>query len=110
MMSILMVCLTYSSGIPILYLVGFLQFLITFVVMKTMLFKYYRKTNTLSRVTPNFSVKFLNVSILIHMIVGCIMFTNPSLFQVRDPPTHDLPKFPFLTLTPEEMDKETPLK
>ena len=43
MMSILIVCLTYSSGMPILYFVGFCYFLITFIVNKTMLFMYYQK-------------------------------------------------------------------
>ena len=81
MMSILMVCLTYSSGMPIIYFVGFCYFYVTFLVNKTMLMKYYQKTNTLSRVIPNFPVDFLNLSIFIHMTFGCIMFTNPSLFE-----------------------------
>ena len=95
MMSILMVCLTYSSGMPIIYFVGFMYFTITFLVNKTMLFKYYQKTNTLSRVIPNFSVKFLNIAILIHMFFACIMFTNPDMFEAKDPPERDFPKFPF---------------
>ena len=83
MMSILMVCLTYSSGMPIVYFVGFIYFAMTYVVSKTMLFKYYFKTNTLSRVIPNYSVKFLNGAILIHFLMGCIMYTNPRLFESR---------------------------
>lgn len=96
MISIMMVCLTFSSGMPIMYFVGFMYFSITFIVNKLMLIKYYQKTNSLSRVTPNFSLEFLNIGILIHMITGCIMFTNPSLFQSKEPPKKDLPKFNFL--------------
>lgn len=90
MMSILMVSLTYSSGMPIVYFVGFIYFALTYVVSKTMLFKYYFKTNTLSRVIPNYSVKFLNAAILIHLLMGCIMYTNPSLFESREGPEHKL--------------------
>lgn len=80
MMSILTVCLTYSSGMPIIYFVGFMYFSITFLVNKTMLFKFYQKTNTLSRVIPNYSVGYLNIAIFIHLLFGLIMFTNPHLF------------------------------
>ena len=93
MISILMVSLTYSSGMPIMYFVGFCYFYITFLVNKTMLFKYYQKTNTLSRVIPNFSLKFLNAAIFVHMLFGCIMFTNPSLFETDEKPENELPVF-----------------
>lgn len=96
MMSIVMVCLSYSSGMPIIYFVGFMYFLLTFLVNKVMLFKFYQKTNTLSRVIPNYSVKFLNIAIFIHMVFGCIMFTNPTLFEYKKLPDYDLPRFDFL--------------
>ena len=96
MMSILMVCLTYSSGMPIMYFVGFCYFFVTFLVNKTMLIMYFQKTNTLSRVIPNFSMEFLNLSIFIHMTFACIMFTNPSLFETQEGPEDDFPKFDFI--------------
>lgn len=113
MMSILMVCLTYSSGMPIIYFVGFMYFFITFIVNKLMLIKFFQKTNALSRVIPNFSVKFLNVAILIHMTFGIVMFTNHELFQCRVLPEHDFPKFEFLfgkAATLEELESMEPLE
>ena len=107
-MSILMVTLTYSSGMPVIYFVGFCYFFITFLVNKIMLMKYYQKTNTLSRVIPNFSVKFLNIAILIHMFFGCIMFTNPEMFEAKDPPKSVFPKFDIFfgkAATKQEIEK-----
>ena len=96
MMSILTVCLTYSSGMPIIYFVGFMYFSITFLVNKTMLFKFYQKTNTLSRVIPNYSVGYLNIAIFIHLLFGLIMFTNPHLFLANTKPDREIPTMDFL--------------
>lgn len=110
MISIMMVCLTYSSGMPAMYFVGFIFFSITFFVNKVMLITYFQKTTTLSRVTPNYSLKFLNVAIFIHMVFGCIMFTNPSLFHTKEKPNDNFPKkFPWFNVPPEDqIEFETP--
>ena len=40
-MSTLMVLLSYSSGMPVLYIIGAIFFLFTYIVNKAVLFKYY---------------------------------------------------------------------
>lgn len=52
MTSILLICLAFSSGMPILYFIGFLFFFATYAINKVMLMQYYQKTNTLNRVVP----------------------------------------------------------
>lgn len=52
MMSTLIVIVSYSSGMPVLYFVGAFFFGATYLVNKTVLFKYYQKSLTLNRVVP----------------------------------------------------------
>ena len=85
-MSTLLVIITYSSGMPVLYLVGSLFFCVTFIVNKALIISFYQKTLTLNRVVPNFSMQFLNISIFIHIIIGCFMLTDPSLFETISEP------------------------
>jgi len=54
MMSIMYVLLLYSAGMPILYLVGFVFFFITFLTNKIVILKFYTKSTTLTRTIPKF--------------------------------------------------------
>ena len=56
MMSTLLVVVCYSSGLPVLYIVGFMFFGATYLVNKVMILKFYTKTNTLNRVVPLYSM------------------------------------------------------
>lgn len=80
MMSTLMVLLTYSSGMPVLYVVGAIFFFMTYLANKVVLFKFYQKSLDLNRVVPQYSMQFLNFILFIHITSGCFMLTNPSLF------------------------------
>jgi len=77
MISTLAVCLMYSSGMPVLYIVGFMFFTLTYFVNKLMLFSFYQKTTTLSRVIPNYANEFLNMLIAVHLITAFFMMSNP---------------------------------
>jgi hypothetical protein len=56
MMSTMFVILMYSSGMPILYLIGFVFYLVTFCVNKFLLIYYYQKSRTLTRTIPVFTM------------------------------------------------------
>jgi hypothetical protein len=90
MTSTLLVCLSFSSGMPILYFVAFLFYTITYLINKVMLFTYYQKTTVLNRVVPNFSVKQFKIAVLLHMLFGLFMLTNPSIFETNDEYDHTL--------------------
>ena len=81
MMSTLLVIICYSSGLPVLYIVGFMFFTVTFNVNKIMMLKFYQKSLTLNRVVPLYSMQFLTMSLFIHITMGCFMMTNPKLFE-----------------------------
>jgi hypothetical protein len=82
-MSTLMVILSYSSGLPVLYIIGAIFFFFTYYVNKIVLYKYYQKSLDLNRVVPQYSMEFLNLCLFLHIIVGGFMITNPTLFATQ---------------------------
>lgn len=101
MMSTLLVITTYSSGMPILYLVGAFFFICTFIVNKAVIFQFYQRSLTLNRVVPNYSMQFLNMSLLIHILFGCFMLTNPSIFETMSAPRDGF-KMPEMKFNPAD--------
>ena len=93
MTSTLLVCMAFSSGMPILYLIAFVFFFATYVINKVMLMQYYQKTNTLNRVVPAYSVKKFKIGIFFHLYFGIFMMTNPSIFETKDEFAHPLNTF-----------------
>ena len=79
MMSILFFIILYSSGLPSLYVVGFLFYTVTYCVNKLLIFKYYTKSRTLTRTIPLYSQSFFFYGFLIHFACGLFMMTNPQI-------------------------------
>ena len=73
----------YSSGMPILYLNGFVFYSVTFLVNKFLLINYYQKSRTLTRTIPLFTMEYLKYGLLLHMIMGCFMLTNNKSFITK---------------------------
>ena len=85
MMSTMFVIQMYCSGMPIMYLIGFLFYAVTYTVNKILLIKYYKKATTLTRTIPTFSANILKYGLVLHMLNACFMLTQPEIFKVRDP-------------------------
>lgn len=83
MMSTLFVILMYSGGMPIMYLIGFVFYFITFVVNKFLMINYFKKSRTLTRTVPLFSMDFLQYGLFLHYISGFFILTNPQAFVTR---------------------------
>jgi hypothetical protein len=83
MMSTLFVIIMYSSGMPIMYLNGFIFYAVTYLINKYLLIKFYQKSRTLTRSIPIFTVSFLKVGILLHMATATFMLTNKDNFETR---------------------------
>lgn len=75
----------YSSGMPVLYLNGFIFYLATFICNKLLLIYYYQKSRTLSRTIPLFTMQYLKFGLLLHMLAACLMLTNKIGFITRVP-------------------------
>jgi hypothetical protein len=83
MMSTLFVVIMYSSGMPIMYLNGFIFYLVTYLINKYLLINFYQKSRTLTRSIPIFTVSFLKVGILLHIATASFMLTNKDNFETR---------------------------
>lgn len=83
MMSTLFVIFMYSSGMPILYLVGAIFFAFTYLANKLLILKFYKKTS-LQRTIPLQVNRFLKYSLILHMFCGLFMVTNPTAFETLE--------------------------
>lgn len=81
MMSTLFVIQMYGSGMPIMYFIGAVFYTLTYLVNKLLIIKFYKKSRTLTRTIPNFSMEFLKYGLLLHMANACWMLTNPEIFE-----------------------------
>jgi len=84
MMSTMFVIQMYSSGMPILYLIGLIFYLVTYCVNKFLLIYYYQKSRTLTRTIPIFTSEYLKYGLLLHLIVSCFILTNSTAFKTKD--------------------------
>lgn len=83
MMSTLFVVLMYGSGMPIMYVAATVFFSATYFVNKYLIIRHYKKSSTLSRTVPLFSMKMFKYGLFIHMINSSFMLTNPQIFKTQ---------------------------
>ena len=93
MMSIVFVILMYSSGMPILYLIGSIWFFCTYNLNKMFILKYLQRTITMNRIIPVFSIDLLKAALTIHMINALMMLTNPEPFMTENESGNKLTEF-----------------
>lgn len=87
MMSTLLVLLFYSSGMPIVYFIGFVYFSVTFLVNKLLLFRHYQRTESaLSATIPEYCLELLRYGILLKLLVGIATLNCPAVWVTNKPP------------------------
>jgi hypothetical protein len=81
MLTILAVAFLYSGGMPILYPVAALYFIITYWVDKYMLFNYYRKPIMFNDYLARRTLEYFKYIFFLH-ILGCLlMFGHTKILQ-----------------------------
>lgn len=83
MMSILFVVVFYSSGMPLLYGLAFLFYFLTYSFNKFLILKFYRKSFNFTRAVPQFSNRFLQASLILHLFGALFMLTEPLPFLTQ---------------------------
>mmetsp|Transcript_33845 Transcript_33845/g.52183 ORF Transcript_33845/g.52183 Transcript_33845/m.52183 type:complete len:96 (-) Transcript_33845:27-314(-) len=83
MMTMLFVVMTFSSGMPILYVVGFVYFLGIFFVNKFLLVRFYKKSSSLTRTVWLHAQRYLFTAVLLHQVCGLFMMTNPDVISIN---------------------------
>ena len=83
-MSSLFVLVFFSSGMPVMYLLGTIFFTLTYLINKVLFMQYYQKTDTtLSREIPLFSTWILPLAIIIKLTCGIFMYADADIFSSR---------------------------
>ena len=71
----------YSSGLPVLYLVAAVFYLILYWVYKCLLLKYYQRTNRFNEQLAIYSIGYIKYGLLFHMLIGAFMYTNSRILS-----------------------------
>ena len=77
--------LMFSAGLPILYPFACAAFFVLFWVYKTLLLKYYKTTTNFNQDLPRYSITLVKYGLLLHGMLGLVMYTNNDLFPKKDP-------------------------
>jgi len=72
----LWVTMMYSGGAPILYPIAFLNFLVVYWVYKTLLIRFYQKTNAFNQDLPKHTIRFFQFSVVLHVVTSLLMYSN----------------------------------
>lgn len=72
-------CLMYSSGLPVLYPLSMVFYIILYFVYKLLLFKFYQRTSKFNEQLALYSIGFIKYGLLFHMIVGGFMYSNSRI-------------------------------
>lgn len=74
-------CLTFSSGLPILYPIAFVTLFVMYWVDKFLLLRFYRLTPGFTKHLSNFVVQQLPFALFFHFLFGFFMFSYPNLLH-----------------------------
>ena len=73
--------MTYSSGMPILYLIMVISLFFTFWVDKVLLLRYFRLTPGYTKHMAESVVSILPIAAIIHLAFGIFMFSYPHVLR-----------------------------
>lgn len=76
----LYICFMYSSGMPILYLVTALWFIITFGIDKCLYLRLYRSLPHFDRLVHSYMRSLIGYALFLHMALGFWMYSNTQIF------------------------------
>lgn len=74
----------YSSGLPILYPFATAFYMVLYWVYKGLLIKYYARTTKFDKNLPIKSINFVKFGVFIHLVIGCVMFSNQTYFPAKE--------------------------
>jgi len=83
-MTILWVTLTFSAGLPILYLIAFLGFVMMYWADKYLVLHYFRKTNVTTPQLSKVVVDSMKWAVLMHCLFGLAIYSG-GYFLATDP-------------------------
>jgi hypothetical protein len=82
-LSTIFVTMTYSSGLPMLYFISFISFLVTYWTDKFLVLRYFSKTEGLNKDLSKAVVSWLPLSLVLHSIFGTMIFSYPNVLKTE---------------------------
>lgn len=76
----LCVVLMYSSGLPIMYPLAAIFYMVLYWVYKGLLLKYYARTTVFDKDIPIESLSWVKFGLFAHLFIGSIMLSNQNFF------------------------------
>mmetsp|Transcript_27944 Transcript_27944/g.42235 ORF Transcript_27944/g.42235 Transcript_27944/m.42235 type:complete len:157 (+) Transcript_27944:511-981(+) len=83
MLSVIFVAMTFSSGMPILYLILVVSFLITYWIDKCLLLKHYKLTKGYTRYLHQTMLLLLPLAGIVHYFWGFILYSYPFILRTE---------------------------
>ena len=74
--TMLMACLTFSAGMPILYPIAAVFYLLHYMVYHCLFLRFYAKTSQFNEELPQYSLDVVYWCLVLHLFFGVFMFTN----------------------------------
>jgi hypothetical protein len=78
------VCMIFSAGMPILWIVGFVTFLVSFLVDKWAFLRVYRLPPKYGPTLARFATNMLPIGVLLHVFLATWSFSAPELFDYEN--------------------------
>jgi hypothetical protein len=76
--------MTYSSGLPILYLVAFFSLFITYHTDKFLLLRYFKVANQFTEANSKAVVSILPWAAIFHFILGYFTYSYPNIMSSKN--------------------------
>lgn len=71
----------YSAGLPLVYFIMAFSLILTYVIDKCLVIKYYKKSDNITDKAFFTYINLMKFSIFLHILLGSFMFTNDKLFE-----------------------------
>lgn len=81
LLTIMFVTLTYSSGMPVLYLAAFITFVVAYMVDKYLLLRFYKLTPGYTKRLSQAVLSVLPLAVLLHVFFGFLTVSNTRLLS-----------------------------
>lgn len=75
----LLAILTFSPGMPILYPIAALYYIVHYLVYHCLFLRYLKKTAQFNQTLPQASLNVFYIGVVLHLFFGTFMFTNQQL-------------------------------
>jgi len=84
MLVVALLAFTYGPGLPIMYLLAAVYFFVNYWTDKIMIFYNHRKPLYFDEMLALQTTKWLKVGVVLHFLVGLMMYSNSKILPVGE--------------------------